>query len=404
MHTNVICRAVVELLSRPRQMFGCHVTVQNGDRDILIHTNHIKVTSLTSESAFQAQGVLEAVSDFGMTIKFAEAATNSVVFCTLSDKTAARDSAILARIGAMEETWASAEFAAYQAHRVEMGLAPLQAGEPRSHWDEPMRLKYRERFGPDRYAEVRAETLRAKERAFQAMQTHALEEHAEAEQRECKEWATVTDPTTVVFEAVPPMHFIDIVAKLLQTYTSEALPTQVVDAISGNAWQLSASGRFQVCAHTSGDCAMPFFLPRNPSCTAAQQLADKPSHALFSLLLNDADIETMTRRFYGGKTFLFHTIQENSHDQRAMQWAFNSNVDGENTDRNVFFVLAQVLYNLKLEMARDPEDPATRDIYTFMMDFWQLTFVVNAHLYNRSNSFLGLKIDEFMDLLKIEQI
>jgi hypothetical protein len=407
MHTTATCpsvipHAVVELLSHPRQRFGFHVTITNGSRDFSITASRIELSSSAVEAAYEAAPLLAHLEDFGLAVKSVDAAGNTLHICSVVQKTGDSNTAVLNRIHAMQDAWGHSELERYQAHRVEMGLLPLQPGERRSHWDEPMRLAYREKFGAHRYVEVRAETLRVKQAAFAAMKPRAVQDQAAQEEVERRAFAAVTHPSGMVLEMVPRQHFADVVHKLLELYTLYSLPTVVSDASSGNCWQLSASGSFQRCAYVSGECAVPLFLPRLPSRTAAQQLAGNPGarHALSSILLADADIETMTRRFYGGKTFLFYTLQQHARDKAAMHWAFNSDVDGEATARNVFFVLAQVMYSLNKELEQAPEDPATRDIHTFMTDLWNLTFVSNKHFYSKTNSFLGLRIEEFIGLLK----
>jgi hypothetical protein len=394
-----IATAVAELACRPRQQFGFDICVKNGAQQCM----HLKPGLFVIRGGmYDAQAVLEGLEALDMRVQSVE--VRKVTLCSGCAKREAFAHAVDVLVREKERAWCVEEFAEYQAHRVEMGLLPLRAGEKRSCWDEEMRLKYREAFGATAYVEKRARWLQQKKEAYASFRHAAEREQEEIEDALCAQLDSMGPVSELVIRDVPFCHVHDAVMAVLVVCANGDGHTTVSDATSGLTWEMNLEWKTfsRVPLPTPVKCVWQHCVPREATCRAARQLDACHGEQAASLLLSEDDVEEATRRFYSGNTFLQYTMLHSSTDASAMHAAFNSDVDGESGDRRVFFALAQVIHSVMLEYEQTEGGEASRDVCLFLMDLWNTTFVEHSSAYyDATYRFKGMLVTEFVDAMTI---
>ena len=315
--------------------------------------------------------------------------------------------------------WHAAESERYQQRRVDMGLARLQPGEKRSHWDESMRLAYLERFGGTAYQAQREKDIAAQRADFLKIDADARREAITRRNGLAPSIAgkTLASLTVTYLKSDAVLHAV--VLTLLHFFMLDC-PLQdfvITDAISGQTWglqsRLQAPTNFTLVQQAPGlFCCKEGFLPRDPMRAAAQATrhgaeGSEEVARLLGLGLSDAEVETATRRFYSGQTFLQYIIESNDlfENSAAVAYACLADMNGSFGDTSpaipVFFVLVQVMMNLELEFHRTPLDPATGHIRDFFASMWvSYTRLAASCVENEKYLYKGMTLVQYTDALK----
>ena len=406
---------LMDLLASPRKQFGIDITLKptTGHGILNISSMHPAYEGLATVIMKKPcdSSLIQTIQAFDIVLCNVDGTKKHVHMCGKDKEKEMLALEVQYLVNQSRGMWHEQEFERYQQRRVTMGLPRLQSAAQRSHWDEGMRLAYLEQFGGTAYQTQRVNDIADKRADFLKIDADALKEATS--RREGMFVAISGDllnSVTVTYLRFSDSVFTAVVLTLLHFFLLDCplAGFKVTDASSGQAWAVDVDRPVPRLAllEPSVRCCNESFLPRHARRVAAQRraFAGEAVHRLLAFGLSDAEVETVTRRFYSGRTFLQHVLESPDlcKNSTAFAYACRADVNGScNASRPIFFVLVQVMMNLALEFHREPFDEPTAHIHEFFSGLWTASTQIAATcVENETYLCQGMTLVQYTDALQ----
>lgn len=255
--------------------------------------------------------------------------------------------------------WNVEEHERYQQRRQAVGLPRLEPGAKRYTWDEEVRLKYREVYGPDAYADERKKDLEEL-KALKAKWSREADVHVQ----------TLRSRALVEIDIVPPnlqIHCASLAtaqylfcayAKRLMKYHRHGV---LSDYINSQCWVVTTD----MSLLPLQPCVTSMLFPFTGFVTKLDAIVAEKKPALADMILDDASIQVAASRFANRQTYLQNTY---CNGVLLTDMAL-ADMNGDNGNTPALIVLAQVVLHAYLDAELSPFLDAVTQASEFLQLF-----------------------------------